>query len=80
MNKMLDKEFKSLLAKKWAVIQKDTDKYMNQVRKTIQNLEERQQHEWEIQHGNQDFWKKSGRNVGNENVFNGKKPKASSIV
>lgn len=43
-------------------------------------LEERQQHEWEIQHGNQDFWKKSGRNVGNENVFNGKKPKASSIV
>lgn len=41
---------------------------------------ERQQHGWEIQHGNRDFWKEWGRNVGNENVFNGKKPKASSIV
>lgn len=38
---MLDKDFKSLIAKKWAVIQKDTDKYMNQVRKTIQNLEKK---------------------------------------
>ena len=43
-------------------------------------LKKRQQHGWEIQHGNRDFWKKSGKNVGNENVFNGKKPKASSIV